>query len=385
MIHRGAVPARTGKASFGILSTYPPTRCGLAAFSAALSDGLVAAGADVSVVQVASTEGAEPSPSTRVVGQLTLGSATSVQACSELLNAHDVAIIQHAAGIYGDGDEVVDVIAGLSVPSIVILHTIPKVPSPQQRSVLQAIGATADQVVVMSTAASERLRGEYDFDSRKVSTIPHGVTVRAKGSPSARMGRPTILTWGLLAPGKGIERVIDIMGSLRDLPGRPRYVIAGRTHPRVLAAEGEAYREALMARAERNGVADLVVFDPNYYGASSLTALVQSAAVIVLPYDADDYITSGVLVDAIANGRPVVATAFPHAVELLEGGAGIVVDHDDPDALAAALRRLLTQPGIAGGMAAEARSLAPTMAWPVVAKAYLGLANRLRAARPALV
>ena len=62
-----------------------------------------------------------------------------------------------------------------------------------------------------------------------------------------------------------------------------------------------------------------------------------------------------------------------------------MVDHDDPDALAAALRRLLTQPGVAGGMAAEARSLAPTMAWPVVAKAYLGLANRLRAARPALV
>ena len=113
------------------------------------------------------------------------------------------------------------------------------------------------------------------------------------------------------------------MGSLRDLPGRPRYLVAGRTHPKVLAAEGEAYREALMARAERNGVSDLVFFDPNYHGAASLTALVQSAAVIVLPYDATDQVTSGVLVDAIANGRPVVATAFPHAVELLEGGAGI--------------------------------------------------------------
>ena len=41
------------------------------------------------------------------------------------------------------------------------------------------------------------------------------------------------------------------------------------------------------------------------------------------------------LVDAIAAGRPVVATAFPHAVELLSSGAGIVVDHDDPEALAA--------------------------------------------------
>ena len=58
---------------------------------------------------------------------------------------------------------------------------------------------------------------------------------------------------------------------------------------------------------------------------SSLTALVQSSAVVVLPYDSTDQVTSGVLVDAIAAGRPVVATAFPHAVELLGSGAGIVV------------------------------------------------------------
>ena len=52
-------------------------------------------------------------------------------------------------------------------------------------------------------------------------------------------------------------------------------------------------------------------------------------------------------------------TAFPHAVELLSGGAGIVVDHDDPDAMASALHRVLTQPRLAGSMASEARLLAP--------------------------
>ena len=106
---------------------------------------------------------------------------------------------------------------------------------------------------------------------------------------------------------------------------------------------------------------------------------------VVLPYDSTDQVTSGVLVDAIACGRPVVATAFPHAVELLGSGAGIVVAHDDPDALASALRRMLTEPCLAGSMAAEARRLAPTMAWPVVAKTYLALANRLLAERAALV
>ena len=56
--------------------------------------------------------------------------------------------------------------------------------------------------------------------------------------------------------------------------------------------------------------------------AAHLTELIQSAAVVVLPYDSTEQVTSGVLVDAIASGRPVVATAFPHALELLESGAG---------------------------------------------------------------
>jgi glycosyltransferase involved in cell wall biosynthesis len=373
----------SGSPSFGILSTHPPTPCGLATFSAALSDGLSASGAGVSVVRVA--DGSLPS-SGRVIGELINGSATSVAASSELLNQSDIAVIQHEYGIYGgvDGDEVVDIIGALRVPSIVVAHTVLKDPTPHQRSVFEAVAALADHVVVMSESASRLLRRGYDIDRSKVTMIPHGARVPGN-TPVKRSGRPTLLTWGLLGPGKGIERVIEVMGSLHDVRGRPRYLIAGRTHPKVLAADGEAYRDARTEQAQRSGVADSVCFDADYRDVGSLTALVQAAAVVVLPYDSTDQVTSGVLVDAIASGRPVVATAFPHAVELLGSGAGIVVGHDDADALASALRRLLTEPRLAGSMAAEARRLAPTLAWPVVAKAYLALAHRLLAERPALV
>jgi polysaccharide biosynthesis protein PslF len=370
-------------ARVGVLSTYAPTHCGLATFTAALCDALSANGADVSVVRVA--DGA-PSSSERVIGELVSGSATSIATCCDLLNQNDVAVIQHEYGIYGgvDGDDVVDLIEGLRVPSIVVAHTVVKNPTPHQRSVLEAIAAMADQVVVMSEAARHRLCLGFDVDRRKVSTIPHGAAV-ASGPALKRPSRPTLLTWGLLGPGKGVERVIDAMSSLKDLPGRPRYVVAGQTHPKVLADNGEAYRDARTEQARRSGVADSVTFDSRYWSVSQLPALIQSAAVVVLPYDSSDQVTSGVLVDAIACGRPVVATAFPHAEELLGSGAGIVVNHDDPDAMASALRRVLTQPRLAGSMAAEARRLAPEMAWPVVANAYLSLADRLLADRRVLV
>jgi len=371
-----------GCPSFGILSTYPPTQCALARFSAALAHGLTTYGADVSVVQVSD---GSPSLSTRVIGELVNGSPASVAACAELLNQSDIAVIQHQYGVYGgvDGDEVVGIIEGLRIPSIVIAHTVLKSPTRQQRSVFEAIAARADQVIVMSEAARERLLDGCDIDRRKVATIPHGAIVPTKGC--VRGGRPTLLTWGLLGPGKGIERVIDAMASLRDVAGRPRYLIAGPTHPKVLAADGEAYRDALIEQARRSGVADSVCFDERYHNVATLTALVQSAAVVVLPYDTTDQVISGVLVDAVASGRPVVATAFPHAVELLASGAGIVVAHDDPDALVSALRRVLTQPRLAGAMAAEGRRMAPEMTWQVVAGAYLALARRVLAQRRARV
>ncbi len=371
--------ARAGSPSFGILSTFPPTRCGLATFSAALSHGLAVNGADVSVVRVA--DGSYASHS-RVIGELTNGSV-SAAAAADLLSQSDVAVIQHDYGIYGgtDGDEVLDVIGGLRVPSIVVAHTIPKSPTRHQRRVLEAAMTLADQVVVMSDSARAQLRHGFDVDQRKVATIRRGATLPT-GLHAGRGGRPTLLTWGLLGPGKGIERVIDAMGALHGLNGRPRYLVAGQTHPRVLAADGEAYRDACAERAQRGGVGHAVQFDAGYRDVSSLIALMLSAAVVVLPYDSTDQTTSGVLVDAIACGRPVVATAFPHAIEMLSTGAGIVVGHDDPEALRSALHAVLTQPRLAGAMAAEARRLAPSMSWPIVAKSYQALAQRILGRRP---
>ena len=368
--------------SFGILSTYSPTACGLATFSAALADGLTARGVDVSVVRIADDEA---STDAGIVGELVNGDPASATATAELLNRSDIAIVQHEYGIYGgpDGNEVLQIMQALRVPSIVVAHTVLKDPTPQQRSVLESVMTLADQVVVMSEAARQRLCAGFAVDHHKVTTIPHGAALPATNGVQ-HSERPTILTWGLIGPGKGIERVIDAMTSLKNLPNPPRYLIAGRTHPKVLAAQGEAYREALFAQAKRLGVAESVSFDAEYRSPAAITELVQTAAVVVLPYDSKDQVTSGVLVDSVASGRPIVATAFPHAVELLGGGAGTVVAHDDPDALVTALSRLLTDPHVAGSMATQARGLAPAMAWPVVAQAYVELGQRLVASRLAV-
>ncbi|MHB8437080.1 MAG: glycosyltransferase [Acidimicrobiales bacterium] len=368
---------------YGILSTYPPTPCGLATFTAALASGLEANGAVVGVVRVADgTTSSDP----RVLAELDHDVPASVTKATAALSRCDVAIVQHEYGLYGgaDGDEVLDILYGLAVPSIVIAHTVLLDPTDHQQSVLEAVVEAASVAVVMTDAARQRLCGRFDVDASKVTTISHGAATPAPRHRVGRSSRPGLLSWGLLGRGKGIEWAIDAMADLKDLRPRPRYVIAGRTHPKVLALEGEAYRNMLVERTRSKGVAASVTFDAEYRDLPSLTRLIQDAAVVVLPYDSRDQVTSGVLVDAIAAGRPVVATAFPHAVELLSSGAGIVVPHGDATALGVALRRVLTEPGLAASMAGEAARLAPGLGWPAVAGPYADLAEQILTAREAV-
>lgn len=349
-------------------------------FSEALSDGLSAIGSDVSVVRVAD---GSPGDSPRVTGELQNGSAASVAACSDLLNQSDVAVIHYEYGVYGgrDGSEVVDVMDGLRVPSIVVAHTVLKHPNRHQRSVMEAIAQRAQRMVVMSVVAQERLCDEFGVNRCDVSVIPYGTTLPAAGTVK-RSGRPTLLTWGLLEPGHGIERVIDAMSSLRVLPGRPRYLIVGETHPKVLATQGDTYRESLFERAASLGVTDSVSFDTRQRSVASMAALAQVASAIVVPYDSTDQVSCGALADAVGSGRPVVSTAFPHAFELLSSGAGITVSHDNPAELTTVLRRVLTEPRLAGSMASAARAMAPHMSWSVVSQTFLTLAKSILSNRP---
>lgn len=385
----GARPGRSVR-QVGILSTYPPTPCGLATFSAALSRGMEAVGGtEVRIVRIADGPQAPTPPHTggTVVGELVAGHRSAAAAARQF-DGCDVVVVQHEYGVYGgaDGAEVISVLAALHAPAILVAHTVLETPTWSQRAVLVEAIALSARVVVMSQAARTRLVTIFGIDPGKVAVIPHGAVVHHHDGPAPLVDTATMLTWGLVGPGKGLERVIDVLPSIRRRSLTARYLIAGRTHPKVLASQGEAYRTARAEQAVRLGVADAVDFDPTYRDVASLGALIRSAGVVVLPYDSTDQATSGVLVDAVAAGRPVVATAFPHAVELLSSGAGIVVPHDDPDALELALTRVLVRPRVAARMTTEAARLAPLMGWPVVARSYLQLAARLAATpRPALV
>jgi glycosyltransferase involved in cell wall biosynthesis len=369
--------------TIGMLSTYPPTQCGLATFSAALIQHLRLSPGSLGVVRV--VDEPEPPFEADVVAHLVNGSTDSAGAAVCHLNDFDAVVIQHEYGIYGgpDGVDVLDIVDALTVPIIIVLHTVLQDPTVRQRHILLRLLAAADVVVTMTATASRRLVASYGADPARLTVIPHGAIDHSSDHGSSQTAEPQpadhplILTWGLIGPGKGIEWAIDAMAELRDL--QPRYLVIGRTHPKVVQRDGEEYRESLLERARAAGVTDVVELDDRYLSVAELGVLLRQADVVLLPYDSREQVTSGVLIEAVAAGRPVVSTAFPHAIELLADGTGIVVPQRDPSALTAALRQVLSERGLAERMAEQAAEKAPALLWGAVARRYRDIATALAA------
>ena len=365
---------------FGFVGTFPPTQCGLATFTAALRGALLHSTTDEGWVVRLLDEPA-PRPGEEVVAQLIANDSASLHQAAAQLNRCDVAIMQHEYGVYGgsDGSEILHLLDEVLVPCVVVLHTVLTDPTPHQRQVLESVMARADAVVAMTMTARERLAAGYAVDVAKVCIIAHGAPAleTTMAEPVFRTGQFTVLTWGLLGPGKGIEWGIEAMAMLRDLVPMPRYLVAGQTHPKVLLHEGEAYRDRLREQVLDADLGCCVTFDGRYRNTGSLASLIRSADVVLLPYDSTEQVTSGVLIEAVAAGKPVVATQFPHAREMLAGGAGLLVPHRDPAAIATALRSVIVRGDVLTKITAAAAATAPRLQWPVIAAQYRELAGRL--------
>jgi glycosyltransferase involved in cell wall biosynthesis len=249
--------------------------------------------------------------------------------------------------------------------------------SPPQRIAIEArLLAETDRV--LATCPDEvlelvRLGGDRD----RITVIPCGVDVghyTPEGPAAPRTGRPRLLYVGRLVMRKGIGNAIT---ALADVPGA-ELVIAGGPDPGELHLDPEVKR--LRRLAESRGVSDRVRF-LGRVDRSSLPALYRSADVVMcVPW----YEPFGLAaVEAMACGQPVVASAVGGLSDtVVDGVTGVHIPPRRPDLAAAAVRRLLADPGLRRrlGKAGRARATANYSMDQVITshlRAYAGTALEL--------
>lgn len=357
-----------------LVSTYPPTKCGIGRFSHSLRTAWTQIGPNVRVELARIL--AEPYTSLADAAVFfDPASPIARRTAVARINRSQVAVIQHEFGLYGpnDGEAVLDLTARIAIPIVTVLHTVVEHPSRSQLDIIRGL-ASRGQVVVPTEAARTRLADTYRVDPAITTVIPHGSWWSP--APPAQGPRRRLITWGLLGPGKGIERCLGAFAKLNLKPA-PTLQIVGQTHPKVLARFGQAYRRSLQDLVTELGLDARVTFIDRYVDDAELKALVEDAHLVVIPYDNHEQICSGVLTEAVALGRPVVATAFPHAQELLASGAGVVVSHTERGILKG-MRHMMEDDLAYAFASGEAGRLSGSLSWRQVAGRYLEVVHGVR-------
>ncbi|GAA0316524.1 hypothetical protein GCM10009087_28690 [Sphingomonas oligophenolica] len=377
-----------------LIGNFLPRLCGIATFTTHVFEALRAehprTAVDVYAMVDPGRRYAFPSTVTATIDQ---EDRASYRAAASSIEASGARIIwvQHEYGIFGGpaGDYLLDLLDDVSAPVALTLHTVLEAPNADQRRVLERLIARASLLIVMAERARATLQHVYGAPLAKIALIEHGVPDRDYVEPSAarhRFGmddRKTILTFGLLSPDKGIETMIRAMPHILERCPEAQYHIVGATHPHLIAHEGERYRESLQALARELGVEAHLRWENRFLDEDELLDRISAADVYVTPYLNPQQITSGTLSYAAALGKPVVATPYVHATELLAHGRGLLVDFDDSAAMADAVGDLLVDDGLRAALAARVYAHGRTMSWARLANRAMARFDTLAQARPA--
>lgn len=140
-------------------------------------------------------------------------------------------------------------------------------------------------------------------------------------------------------------------------------VIAQRSHVRFAIVGGpiiglEDYAETLRLRARNAGVLERLTFTDWTYGPDRMPEVHRALDLLVLAStEAEPF--GLVVIEAMASGRPVIATAQGGPLDIVEDGVtGVLIPPRDPEAMAAAIVALVDNPTRARAMGAAGRTRA---------------------------
>ena len=370
-----------------LIGCFRPRQCGIATFTADTYDHLRAARPDIDIDIYAMQSRVEDALDPDVRLAIDEGNALTYRAAADAINASGAQAVwlQHEFGIFGGtaGEMVFELVDRVAAPLIVTLHTVLATPNAEQRRVIERLAARAAKLIVMSDHGRETLVSVYGADPRRVVRIEHGTPDRpfVDTSPlrdTLEIGdRPILSTFGLLGPGKGLETAIRALPVIAAQYPDILYRIVGATHPNLVAAEGEAYRQSLEDLAAALGVADNIAWDNRFLDTADLLEQIELCDIYLAPYPNLQQVTSGTLAYAVALGRAVVSTPFIHARELLADDVGILLPQADSDAIAEAVLLLLAVPEERHAVQKRAYARGRRTSWNVIARAFGALLDEI--------
>lgn len=247
-----------------------------------------------------------------------------------------------------------------------------------------------DEVLVVSHYWQQALAADYGVAARVVHNgvdvdrfrqWPGAGAVAALRARVGAAGRPLMLAVGGIEPRKGSIELIEALGLAREEldPGPVLAVVGGQSFQ-----DHQAYRDRALARAAELGLEigrDVVLVGVVDDG--ELPAWYHAADLLTFPSVNEGWGLA--VLEALAAGLPTVVTDIPVFQEYLTAGEGVlfVPPHDAP-ALAAAVRRILTDRALAERLSAAGPAVARRYPWSASAAQHREIYRQLALPRRTL-
>jgi glycosyltransferase involved in cell wall biosynthesis len=376
-----------------LVGNFAPRKCGIATFTTDIFDKLGEFHPEIAVDVHALDDPRQPLEYPGAAGTIVNDDPVSYRRAARRINDSgvDAVWLQHEYGIFGgaDGEMVLELVDRIAAPLILTPHTVLSEPSERQRAILERLIARASCIMVMSAHSCKLLTERYGAPEEIMQVVPHGAPDRPFGRQDeykARLGlagKTVLTTFGLLGPGKGLETAIEALPAIVRKHPDVVYRIVGATHPNLVAADGESYRESLQQLAETIGVAEHVQWDNRFLETDELLDQLEACDIYLTPYPNLQQSTSGTLSYAVALGKAVVSTPYLHARELLAEGVGELVEPKSSAAIAERVNALLGDRERLAKVQRRAYAKGRETIWPRFAEGAAALVEAAVARAPA--
>jgi len=363
-----------------MLTSFPPRECGIATYSQDLIKALHKGMSDTFQVTVCALENGSDKRNypEQVNNILNTSNIDDYLQMAEKVNNDEnikMVFIQHEFGLFGGdyGEYLLYFIYSLHKPIVVTFHTVLPKPDEKRKVIIKSIIEVVDKVVVMTQSASDILLNDYSTSSEKIVIIPHGthpIVYKDKHLLKKHYNaenKMVLSTFGLLSSNKNIETAIEGLPAIVERFPETLYLIIGITHPEVVKYDDEIYRESLKERIHELELGPYVRFINRYPDLPELLDLLQMTDIYLFTSKDRNQAVSGTFAYAMSCGCPIVATAIPHAKELLDSDTGILTDFENPKSLSDAVLKLLNDNELREHMSTNIKSKSVTSHWNNVA------------------
>ncbi|MGN7821981.1 glycosyltransferase [Chitinophaga sp. 22536] len=369
------------------VSSFPPRECGIATFAQDLINALDKSFAGKLNIEICALEESgkpwtdKQPPVTYTVNPFNIDSCI---AFAQQVNDNpkiDLLCFEHEFGLYGGeyGHNLLAMLSLLDKPFIVRFHTVLPFPDQKCLKVVSLIGALATKVTAMTRSSVNLLRDVYQLPADKIVHIPHGThahiidDVNALKKQYDLEGKLVLSTFGLLSENKGLETGIRAMKKIVKTYPDAIYLILGKTHPVIIAREGERYRQQLEDMVKEYHLENNVRFVNTYLSLDTLLDYLSLTDIYLFTSKDPHQAVSGTFVYAMSAGCAVISTAFVQAREMLDESCGCLIDFNDADQLAAAAMNLLGNPELRQRMSRNAIEKTRSSIWDNVAIAHMAM------------